>query len=94
MKPEAEIVATILHLVEACGPGKSISPNDVAQALDPAWQRLLTPVRRAAIGLAVAGRIDILRKGKPVDPVDVRGVIRLRLRPPGAAPAAGSEDLS
>ena len=96
MRPEAEIAATILRLVEECGPGKSISPSDVAQALDPdpAWQRLLTPVRRAAIGLAVAGRIDILRKGKPVDPADVRGVIRLRLRPQGPAPETGSEGLS
>ncbi len=80
MKPEAEIAATILRLVEAQGAHKSISPTDVARALDPAWQSLLGPVRRAAIGLAVAGRIDILRKGKPVDPGEVRGVIRLRLR--------------
>jgi hypothetical protein len=48
----------------------------------------MTPVRRAAIGLALAGRIDILRKGKPVDPVDVRGVIRLRLHGPGEVPLA------
>jgi hypothetical protein len=82
MRPEAEIAATILRLVEAQGTGKSICPSDVARTLDPAWQRLMTPVRRAAIGLAVAGRIDILRKGKPVDPVDVRGVIRLRLHSP------------
>jgi hypothetical protein len=30
--------------------------------------------------LALAGRIDILRKGKPVAPQDTKGVIRLRLR--------------
>jgi hypothetical protein len=88
MRSEAEIAATILSLVEARGADKSICPSEVARALDPSWQRLMTPVRRAAIGLASAGRIDILRKGKPVDPADVRGVIRLRLRVPGgAAPA-------
>jgi hypothetical protein len=41
------------------------------------------PVRQAAIRLAQAGRIEILRKGKPVDPAGVRGVIRLRIIPGG-----------
>ncbi len=77
-----EIEATILALVEACGPDKSICPSDAARALAPAWQPLLGPVRRAAIDLARAGRIHILRKGKPIDPAETRGVIRLRLRPP------------
>ncbi len=83
MIPEADIAATILRLVEARGPGKSICPSEVARALDPAWQRLMGPVRQAAVSLALAGRIAILRKGKPVDPADVRGVIRLRLRENG-----------
>ncbi len=39
----------------------------------------MTLVRRAAVRLALAGRIHILRKGQPVDPTTVRGVIRLRL---------------
>jgi hypothetical protein len=88
MRPEAEIAATILRLVEVRGADKSICPSEVARALDPAWQRLMGPVRQAAIGLAVAGRIDILRQGKPVDPVGVRGVIRLRLRDPEETPSA------
>ncbi len=42
----------------------------------------MSPVRRVAMGMATAGLIDILRKGKPVDPnQEVRGVIRLRIRP-------------
>jgi hypothetical protein len=39
------------------------------------------PVRRAAAQLAQGGRIEILRKGKPVPPDDMRGVIRLRAAP-------------
>ena len=35
---------------------------------------------RAAIRLAELGTIEILRKGKPVDPATARGVIRLRAR--------------
>lgn len=82
MIPDADIAATIMRLVTARGTEKSICPSEVARALDPAWQRLMGPVRKAAISLALAGRIAILRKGKPVDPADVRGVIRLRLRAP------------
>jgi hypothetical protein len=78
--PDA-ITAEILRQTGDRGVAKSICPSDVARALDPSWQRLLPAVRRAAIGLAQAGHIDILRKGKPVDPGEVKGVIRLRLRP-------------
>jgi len=76
----------ILALAGARGAGASISPDEVAQALSAetaspgAWRPLLGPVRRAAAELAAAGRIDILRKGKPIDPAEVRGVVRLRLR--------------
>ncbi len=86
------IEAEILRLAAARGPGKSICPSEVARALVPghdddmaeaAWRPLMGPVRRAAIGLATGGFIDILRKGKPVDPgQEVRGVIRLRIRAP------------
>ncbi len=78
MTSEQAIEATLLRLVDARGPAKSICPSEVARALMPEWQGLMGAVRRVAMRLAVAGRIEILRKGKPVDPVDVRGVIRLR----------------
>ena len=72
----------ILSLTAARGPDKSICPSEVARALSPAagdgWQSLLGPVRRSAVTLAVAGRIDILRKGQPIDPLTMKGVIRLR----------------
>ena len=79
------IEAEILRQTEASGPEKSICPSEVARALaqggaPETWQRFLTAVRRAAIRLADAGRIDILRKGKPIDPSETRGVIRLRIR--------------
>lgn len=76
------IETCILALTAARGPDKSICPSEVARALQPdAWQALLTPVRQAAIRLVQAGRLDILRKGQPVPPEAVRGVIRLRARP-------------
>ena len=36
-------------------------------------------VRRAAVRLMKQGRLVILRKGRPVDPDDFRGVYRLAL---------------
>lgn len=80
MTEPSRIEAKILALTEARGPDQSISPSEVAQALDEDWRKLMTDVRRSAVRLAEAGHIDILRKGKPIDPASVRGVIRLRRR--------------
>ena len=69
----------ILALTEARGAGKSICPSDAARAIRPDdWNRFMTETRRVAIQMAEAGEIEILRKGKPVAPDAVRGVIRLR----------------
>jgi len=74
------IAEEILRQVEARGAGKSICPSEVARALDPeGWRSLLGPVRQAAAVLAREGRVAILRKGKPVPPQEMRGVIRLAL---------------
>ncbi len=74
----------ILTLVIARGPDKSICPTDAARLLagnpaDDKWRASLSPIRLAAQRLAKAGKIQILRKGKPVAPEDARGVIRLRI---------------
>ena len=79
----------VLELAEAAGEG-SISPGDVAKIFAEErrkpgapmlsahrWSRI---VREEAIGLARAGKVQILRKGRPVDPhAPVKGVIRIRL---------------
>jgi hypothetical protein len=83
--PASRIADEIMRQVEQRGVGKSICPSEVARALMPAaegaWQSLMVPVRRAAVALALEGRIDILRKGKPAQGPDaIKGVIRLRRR--------------
>lgn len=84
-KPDdAAIAAAIVAATSAAGPGKSVSPEDAARALATEWHPLLGPVRRVAAALAREGRIDILRKGKPIDPGEVKGVIRLRIRAGGS----------
>ena len=85
----AAVEASILSLTAARGPGKSICPSEVARALwsgppGDGWQAFLTPVRAAAVRLARAGQVDILRKGQRVDPGAVKGVIRLRQAQPAA----------
>ncbi|MCA9986872.1 MAG: DUF3253 domain-containing protein [Anaerolineales bacterium] len=77
---EPVVIERIMALCHAVGPTKSITPQQVAAALDEEdWHSYLRPVRVAAAKLARDGRIEILRKGKPVDPDDFKGVIRLRL---------------
>jgi hypothetical protein len=78
---DALVEATIMRLLDARGPGRTISPMDVATVLIPgaAWNRAMTPVRRAAIRLADGGRVIIYRKGKPADAHDFKGVYRLGL---------------
>lgn len=82
MTGRAEITAEILRQTAARDAGRSICPSEVARALLPegdTWRRLMGPIRAAAVDLAREGRIEILRKGKPIDPdQEIRGVIRLR----------------
>jgi hypothetical protein len=74
------IEAAIFDLLGATAPGKSISPEEVARAVDPeGWRRQLSRVRGTAVGLARAGRLVITRHGKPADPDDFKGVWRMRL---------------
>lgn len=72
---------TILALLSARGSGKTVSPEDVARevAAGSDWHSHLGTVRRAAVKLALDGRLVIYRKGKPVDPADFKGVYRLGL---------------
>ncbi len=86
--PAPEVLrAEILRQVTARGADKSICPSEVARSYGEDWQRLMTPVRNAARAMAKDGEIDILRKGKPINPDEMRGVIRLRIRQPdGSAP--------
>jgi hypothetical protein len=71
----------IFELLSAHGAGKTIAPEEVARAIagDADWHTQLGTVRRAAVALALDGRLVIYRKGKAVDPSDFKGVYRLGL---------------
>ncbi|QFR32167.1 DUF3253 domain-containing protein [Ancylobacter sp. TS-1] len=86
VRPSEEAAeAAILAVAAQPGAGRSVAPEEVARSLatGPDWQSLLPLVRRAAVRLAGAGRLVIYRKGKPVDPAELRGVYRLGLPPQG-----------
>jgi hypothetical protein len=79
----ANVEETLLALLAPLTPGKSISPEEVARAVDPeGWRRLLGHVRATAIGLARQDKLVITRHGKPADPDKFKGVYRLRLPQP------------
>ncbi len=80
MTDARQIQAEILAQTAARGPDKSICPSEVARSLAEDWRPLMHLVRQAAVTLAHDGQIDILRKGKPIDPAAIHGVIRLRIK--------------
>ncbi len=82
------IAEKILELLAAAEADSSISPQEAAQAiaesrrrksdLPDAWRRYLPAVKQQALYLARAGKLIVLRKGKPVDAQSAKGVIRYR----------------
>jgi hypothetical protein len=91
---DSAIATTMLRLVTERGADKTVCPSEVARALGgphpDGWGPLMQPVRRIAVRLAHAGQITILRKGRPVDPDDFRGVYRLGLPSAGSGPGSQS----
>ncbi len=86
------VATAILEALSGLAPGASISLMDAARAVAdqrrrPAdgpelWRRYMNAVRQQATHLARQGRIEITRKGEPVDPKNFKGVVRLRLPEP------------
>lgn len=74
-----EIRATIDRLLGERAADASICPSEVARALapDPAWRNLMEAVRRVAAAERDAGRLEVRQRGAAVDPLVVRGPIRL-----------------
>ncbi|MEL6566786.1 MAG: DUF3253 domain-containing protein [Pseudomonadota bacterium] len=76
----AVIRSVILELIEEHGAGKTICPSEAARVASPEdWRGLMKTVRREAVAMALDGQVSIMRKGKPVDPLDFKGVYRIGL---------------
>lgn len=86
-KPLDPVAEFILETLAEQG---SVAPVDIARSLGEArkrpnekpdaWRRFMNPVKQQMVHLARAGQVEIVRKGKAVDPEDFRGVVRMRLK--------------
>lgn len=78
--PPPSLETTLLTAL-ARAAGKTLSAPELAQQIAETqdWHDLIVPIRRAAVKLALDGRLVIYRKGKPADPNDFKGVYRLGL---------------
>ncbi|MDA5283337.1 DUF3253 domain-containing protein [Streptomyces sp. Isolate_45] len=85
-RTDRRLERAILELLERRGPTTSICPSDAARAVyegdDDGWRALMEPARRAAGRLVAAGDVEITQGGRPVDPTEARGPIRIRIRRP------------
>lgn len=79
---EDEVAAAILTLAEARGLGRTLCPSEAAKRLADDWRPLMPQVRRVAARLQSEGVIRVTQNGWPVNPLQVRGPIRLGLAPP------------
>jgi hypothetical protein len=89
-----QLEATMLALVTERGVGRNLDPTEIARAVGGSqpdeWGPLMQAVRQTAVRLMKEGRIVILRKGRPVDPDDFKGIYRLTLSPTDDMPGPGS----
>ncbi|WP_321394086.1 DUF3253 domain-containing protein [Emcibacter sp.] len=76
----------ISYIMEAIEGGKTASPRDVAimiskdrgpkEAPHDYWRKYLLAVKQQAKHLARQGRISILRRGEPIDPEKMKGLVK------------------
>ena len=70
----------ILALLAQRKSGQTICPSEVLAPEAKTDKVMMEHVRRSARLLAAEGLIEITQGGRPVDPLDFRGPIRLRLK--------------
>ena len=86
---DRDLEAAILALLDVRARSASICPSEAARAVadargagdgDPeqAWRGLMEPARRAARRLVARGEVQIIQRGRVVDPSSAKGPIRIR----------------
>ena len=80
-RPDSHAIEAALLRLIGEREGKTVDPTEAARELGGThpdqWGPLMQPIRRVAVALAEQVRLVILRKGKPVDPRDFKGVYRI-----------------
>ena len=79
-RSDRQLEVAIQTLLQRRGAGATICPSEAAREIAGIgdWRELMEPARRAARRLVAAGLVEILQKGKVVDPSEFRGPIRIR----------------
>ncbi len=76
------IDAAARALLRSRWPGRSACPSDIARVAGGAtWRTLMPVVRERAVAMASQGELEVLRRGKVVEPTSTEGVLRYRHRP-------------
>lgn len=78
-RTDRALQAAILALLAERAAGASVCPSEVARRVSPQWRPLMERTREAARRLVAEGAIEIVQRGRVVDPSTARGPIRLRL---------------
>ena len=80
---EQQLREAILALARERAPAKTICPSDAARTIGgDQWRDLMEDARDIARDLAKAGEVEIMQRGKVLDPdAQWRGPIRIRARP-------------
>jgi len=87
IEPEEDPV--ILYIIRAVERGSPVAPRDIAIEIaddrakenspKDAWRKYFLAVKQQAKHLAREGRISILRRGKPIDPNKMKGLVKFSL---------------
>lgn len=87
-----QLEVAILHLLDRRAGGSTICPSEAARAIGgDTWRQLMEPARAAGRRLHAAGLVEVLQRGRVVDPSSARGPIRLRRAGRVARPARAHE---
>jgi hypothetical protein len=76
---DQELESAIQDLLVARGRGVTICPSEAARAVRAeGWREIMERTRCAARRLAARGTVEMVQRGRRVDPSSARGRVRLR----------------
>jgi hypothetical protein len=82
---DAALESAIVMLLNDRARGATICPSEAAQLVanqqggtDDSWRDLMEPTRAAARRLVASGDVEIVQRGRVVDPSTAKGAIRIR----------------
>ncbi len=84
---DESLSSAIVDLLARRAGGATICPSEAARRVaadhgidEEGWRELMEPARAAARRLVAAGDVEIVQRGRVVDPSTAKGAIRIRRR--------------